>query len=121
MVFASTTFLFLVFPIFFIIFFFLKRNIKIQNIWILIASLVIYAWGGISFALILGGSIIFNYIFTLEMDSSSNRHKKKALFIFVLAANILLLVFFKYLYFIASSIKDLLLLAHINKIGRAHV
>lgn len=48
MVFASAVFLFGFFPVFFGIYYLLGigKKRKIQNIWILIGSLLFYSWGG---------------------------------------------------------------------------
>lgn len=114
MVFASSTFLFIVFPIFFVIFYLLRNQIKLQNIWTLIASLLIYAWGGVYFCLLLIASIIFNFFLTIWMEKQLDKSKKKALFIFIIVIDVLLLILFKYSYFLACGIKNLLEVFSIN-------
>jgi alginate O-acetyltransferase complex protein AlgI len=62
MLFSSTLFLFYFLPLFFLCYF-LAPNIKIKNSVLLIFSFIFFAWGGISFTLILIASICFNYVF----------------------------------------------------------
>ena len=74
-----------------------KDLIKIKNVFLLAASLVFYAWGGIYYLLIMASSIIVNYLGGLFIGkrAHSKREKKKALII-VVVINLAVLFIFKY-------------------------
>lgn len=108
MVFSSSTYLFIVFPIIFIALFFLKKNLKLQNIWILFLSLFLYSWGGGAYVILLFISIIFNWFFSMEMDNAIGEKKRKVLFGFIILFDLFFLIFFKYSYFITSNIQSVL-------------
>ena len=60
MVFSSPIFLFLFFPIVLTVYVLLP-GIKVRNFWLLLMSLVFYAWGQIDFILLLLASTLINY------------------------------------------------------------
>lgn len=114
MVFSSVVFLWLFFPCVFIIHRLLglvgrlierpRHNgegakchlaIDLQNIWLLIASLVFYAWGEPRFVFIMIGSIILNYIGGLVVGNTAGSWKKFFLAI-VIILNLSILGYFKY-------------------------
>ena len=90
-----------------------KDLIKIKNIFLLAASLVFYAWGGIYYLLIMASSIIVNYLGGLFIGkrAHSKREKKKTLII-VVVINLAVLFIFKYFN---------MMVIVLEKIGRAHV
>src|SRR6185436_3922602 len=59
MVFTSPIFIFLFLPITLAVSFLLPRPLK--NPWLLVASIVFYAWGEMLFAVVMVGSILVNY------------------------------------------------------------
>ena len=67
-------------------------NIPIKNIILLLASLLFYAWGEGVYLIILLGSILFNHIFAHYIHS----RKSRALLLLGVAANLGLLIIFKY-------------------------
>ena len=74
MLFASNIFLFCSLPIVIIIYYILlKRSLK--NYFLLIASLLFYAYGEQKFVLIMLVSIIINYLVGIFIDLSKNRKK----------------------------------------------
>lgn len=77
MVFASSIFLFIFFPIFLSIYFLCYKNIKIQNLVTFIMSLIFYAWGGISSLLLLLFSIVVNFLIGILLDKSRGGEEKK--------------------------------------------
>ncbi len=105
MAFSSITFLLIVFPVFFIIYYLLNNHLRIQNAWTLLASLLIYSWGGVGFTFLLVVSITVNYYLTIRMDSREGGLRKRWLAVAVLF-NIGLLVFFKYSYFFATIVQS---------------
>ena len=66
MLFSSLEFLLLFMPGTMIIHFLLPR--KLRNYWLLLASLVFYAWGESTFVLVMIGSIGINYLLARLID-----------------------------------------------------
>jgi alginate O-acetyltransferase complex protein AlgI len=102
MVFSSTVFIFCFLPVVLLVSFALNR--KAQNIWLLIASLLFYAWGGVSYSIILIGSLIINYVFGLLLDKYPNK-QKRVLGIGV-GLNLAILAVFKYADFFVENINS---------------
>ena len=92
MVFSSLTFLFAFLPITLIGYYALPKKAKI--VFLLLASLVFYAWGEPLYVLLMIGSILVNWVIGLLMDKST-RHKK-AYMIASVVLNLALLFVFKY-------------------------
>ena len=110
MLFSSLNFLFLFFPVFLFLYFIFRKNIKIKNIVLLIFSLIFYAYGEPRNVFLMIFSIIFNYFLAIKIDKAK-KQKRKNLFIFTIAVNLLLLFIFKYSNFFMNNINSLL---HIN-------
>lgn len=106
MVFSSTGFLFIFFPIVIILYFnplwklFGNRERKIKNFIMLVASLFFYAWGEPRFIFIMLGSIFVNWVFGL-LIYKYDRYQQKRKFVLVVSLifNLSLLFVFKYLAF----------------------
>ena len=105
MVFSSTVFLFLFLPITILIYYnpFIKSR-KFKNIFLLIASLLFYAYGEPLFILVMLFSIIVNYFLGLKVSKGKNR--KKYLY-FAYVFNLFILFIFKYLTFAVQNINTL--------------
>ena len=97
MVFSSTIFLFLFLP-FFLICYFLVKDIKTKNLVLLIFSLGFYAWGEPYYIFLMLIMLFINYYFTKRMNGN------KKIFIFLLVVNILALLSFKYVDFFINNI-----------------
>ncbi len=93
MVFSSISFLFLFFPIVFGIYYILP-SIKIKNIFLIIASLVFYAWGEPIYIFLMIISVWFNYKIGLRIEKTET--KKTQWLIFAIILNIGILFYFKY-------------------------
>ncbi|MGP1412023.1 MAG: MBOAT family O-acyltransferase [Peptoanaerobacter stomatis] len=106
--FTSTLFLFLFFPIFLIIYFLLP-NIRLKNIFLLIASLYFYSTGEPIFVYAMIISIIVNYFIAKNIHSTRDKAKQKKLLIISIILNIGLLAFFKYTNFLIATINSLFL------------
>jgi alginate O-acetyltransferase complex protein AlgI len=112
MLFSSTVFLFLFLPIVLVVYFALPRAFR--NIWLLITSLIFYAWGEPRFVLVMLFSIIINYVFGLIVDAKRDQKTTvKWIMAVMVMANLGLLGFFKYSNFIVDNI-NILFGAHIN-------
>ncbi|MCB0376237.1 MAG: MBOAT family protein, partial [Sinomicrobium sp.] len=71
---------------------------------LLAASLVFYAWGGISFCLLLLGSILINYVIGLGIGTSRSTGRKKGWLVVGLVINLILLIIFKYTNFLLENL-----------------
>ncbi|RYM34749.1 MBOAT family protein [Brumimicrobium glaciale] len=100
MLFNSIVFLFAFLPLLLILYYLTPK--KYRNYTILLASLLFYAWGGVSYTLILIGSILVNYLFVKQIEK--NNSLKKTWLIIGLIVNILIIVLFKYLDFLIDNI-----------------
>ncbi|WP_107038124.1 MBOAT family O-acyltransferase [Brumimicrobium mesophilum] len=100
MLFNSIVFLFAFLPVLLLLYY-LTPN-KYRNYTLLVFSLIFYAWGGVSYSLILIGSILINYLFVKQIEK--NNSLKKNWLIIGLIVNILIIVFFKYLDFLINNI-----------------
>lgn len=74
-----------------------------RNAVLLCGSLFFYAWGEVEFALVLICSIVGNYFFGLWIDKNLARPLCRWLLGFGIAANLGLLVFFKYIDFLTEN------------------
>ena len=106
MVFSSLEFLFLFLPVVLAGYFILPRLAR--NGWLLISSLLFYAWGEPSFVFLMMASIAFNFTVALGLDPESVRNGRirKALFVLGLSGNVLFLGVYKYLNFITAVLRD---------------
>lgn len=74
-----------------------KDRIRAKNIFLLIASLIFYAWGGIYYVLIMIGSILLNYVGGLLIGEPEQEEKIRLLkLVVVIVLNIGILFVFKY-------------------------
>ena len=92
MVFSSLTFLFGFLPVTLIGYYLLPKKAKMT--FLLLISLVFYAWGEPLYVFLMIGSILVNWLIGLGMDKSV-RHKK-ALLVLSVGLNLALLFVFKY-------------------------
>ncbi len=105
MVFSSMVFLWIFLPVVFLLSLVI-RNPKYQNILLLAASLLFYAWGEPRNILLLLVSILLNWAFGLLIDS---RKEKARLFLILdIAANLGLLGYFKYTDFFINTINHVI-------------
>jgi alginate O-acetyltransferase complex protein AlgI len=105
MVFSSTVFLFLFFPIVLAIYynpFFRSR--KFKNIFLLLASLAFYAWGEPVFVFLMMLSIIITWFLGLRLAERNS----KAVLIMGIVYHVVILFIFKYLTFTVGQIGLLL-------------
>ena len=98
MLFSSIPFVLYFFPVVFIVHYLLFFSRKLQNLWLLLASLFFYAWGEPRYVFLMIGSILFNSFFALVIEKCKNRKRRTALVIAV-SGNLLALFAFKYLGF----------------------
>lgn len=105
MLFSSMTFLWIFLPIV-ILGTALLRKVKLQNVFLLIASLIFYAWGEPIYVILMLFSIFINWSFGIVIDKYQKY--KKICLIVCIAINLSLLGYFKYYNFFVNSINSLL-------------
>ena len=104
MLFSSTTFLYLFLPVVLFCYYVLLRwSRRWQNIFLLVASLLFYAWGEPTFVLVMMASIAINWFLGLLVDKyRDNSNASKGIIALDVVLNLGLLFVFKYLNFSAS-------------------
>ncbi|MBO5958708.1 MAG: MBOAT family protein, partial [Lentisphaeria bacterium] len=104
MLFPTFTFILGFLPLTVIVYFLLAlKNRTASRIWLILASFVFYSWFNWSYSLILGGSLLMNWIFAQLL------YNKQSKFILTLGiiCNVLLLGYFKYYDFFVENINVL--------------
>lgn len=103
MVFSSLPFLFVFFPITFILYFIVPK--KAKNILLLIASLIFYAWGEPVYVFLMIATCFVGYITALWMEKYPN--KAKGILIGTIIFYLAILGFFKYANFLIDNINGI--------------
>lgn len=122
MVFSSFTFLIFFLPFTTIIYYLLKQ--KQRNIFLLVMSLIFYMWGGPQYLLVMVGVIIINYfcgIFIDKFERNCRPIAKKMALTAGIAANLLVLIVFKYTNFAVENINAALPVFGIDPIFMKHI
>lgn len=107
MVFSSSVFLFVFFPITICGYWLLHNNIDFQNSWLLLVSILFYAWGEPVFVFVLLISSVVNWMIGEKIKSSDEIIAKKTMLIATIMLNLGIFIVFKYLGFIISNINSL--------------
>lgn len=107
MVFSSNIFLFIFLPLTLLGYFIIRKNLR--NIFLLIASLVFYAWGEPWIVLVMMASILINYLCGLWISAIKQSYSTRArIFTLVttVALNLAPLFYYKYLNFFIATVND---------------
>lgn len=72
------------------------RNIKLQNILLVVLSLLFYAWSNPIYVVLLILSILWNYFTAFELEAQNDEKTKKILLIVSVVVNLFILGFYKY-------------------------
>ncbi|MCM1364471.1 MAG: MBOAT family protein [Faecalibacterium sp.] len=113
MLFSSMTFLFVFLPLVMILYFIPvfespKKELNKKNLILCLSSLIFYAWGEPVYIVLMLISIFFNYNIGLDMDNNEWKpKKKKAILVFAVIFNLLVLGFFKYYGFVVDNINNI--------------
>ena len=101
MLFNSYIFILLFLPITLFLYFLLHHyhQIVAAKITLIAASLLFYGYYNPNYLVILCGSILFNYFISRQLLRINSAGTKKAVMIFGIIANTLLLFYFKYAHF----------------------
>lgn len=105
MLFSSITFLWFFLPAVFIIYRLLAP--KYRNILLLLASILFYAWGEPVYVVLMLFSITLNYAFGILVDRFTSSVSRKIALAVCILMNLLLLGYFKYFDFFASTVNNL--------------
>jgi len=104
--FNSLSFLFLFFPLFFILYYF--ANDRLKNYWLLAASILFFSWGSPKVLFFILISCCFDYIVVILLARfSHNIFLKKMFASFGIFANVCLLGYFKYANFFIAEFNRL--------------
>ena len=95
MVFTDLIFLFCFLPIS-VLLTKLIRNIKLQNILLVVLSLLFYAWSNPIYVVLLILSILWNHFTAFELEAQDDEKTKKILLIVSVVVNLFILGFYKY-------------------------
>lgn len=101
MVFSSMIFLWFFLPITLLIYNVIDKRYK--NIFLLLASLLFYAWGEPKYCILMLLSIFINYTFGLLIYNEDSKNKRKFLLILSVIINLCILAYYKYFNFIANN------------------
>lgn len=103
MLFSSMSFLILFLPIALAGYFLLPKVVK--NLWLLVVSMVFYAWGEPEFVKVMAVSIGMNYGFGLAVDRlRDHKHGCRLCLIVMVGCNLALLGYFKYMNFFVETV-----------------
>lgn len=72
------------------------RNIKLQNILLVVFSLLFYTWSNPIYVVLLILSILWNYFTAFELEAQDDEKTKKILLIVSVVVNLFILGFYKY-------------------------
>src|SRR5450755_3567327 len=95
MVFSSPLFLFLFLPIVLTVYFLLP-GLRSRNAWLLLVSLVFYAWGEVAFIFLLLASTLLNFWLGQWVERSEKISERKKAVAVAVVINVGFLAFFKY-------------------------
>src|SRR5689334_1099115 len=107
------------FVIFFCLFFSLywfvfNRNVKVQNILLLVGSYVFFAWWDWRFLSLLVGSSLINYLLGIYIHKTGDEKRQRFLIFLGLLQGLGGLLFFKYYNFFISSLADVFFVFNIR-------
>ncbi len=108
MIFSSSIFIFAYLPIVLLIYFIVLRSIKLRNIFLVIVSLLFYAWGEPRFVFVMLLSIMLNYVFGILVDKyRDNKLISKLSLTLMVIFNLTIIFIYKYLMFTISNINKI--------------
>lgn len=107
MVFNSIVFL-LYLPIVFLLYWFVFRNYKAQNAFVVIASYIFYGWWDWRFLILIAFTSICSYLCGLGIKKFSDIRKRKPILCANIAVNLGILATFKYFNFFIDNLRALL-------------
>src|SRR5438105_1042970 len=97
-------FFLIVYPVYLIV----RKNNRLMNVWLMIASYTFYGWWNPYYLLLLFGTSAIDYVMVLFMERSESQQTRKLWLIISLVSNFGFLGFFKYSYFFTENCNALL-------------
>jgi D-alanyl-lipoteichoic acid acyltransferase DltB (MBOAT superfamily) len=95
-------------PIVFILYWFVtNRNLKLQNLLIVVSSFVFYGWWDWRFLILMVGTASVDFIVGILLSKQENTKNRKILLSFSIIANLGILGFFKYFNFFVDNFVNL--------------
>ncbi len=94
--------------VFFLYWFIIQKNLRVQNLLLIISSYVFYGWWDYRFLSLIFLSTVVDYFVGLKIYDSNNKKTKKSYLWVSILFNLSLLGFFKYFNFFIDSWIDLL-------------
>ncbi|ABZ98110.1 MBOAT family O-acyltransferase [Leptospira biflexa] len=101
MIFSSPLFLFLFFPLVYLFYSVVSNRYKLLTL--LFASIIFYYWGERVYIVVIFFSILINYFFAQLIEVSK---RSRGYLILGILANLSLIIYFKYSYFLLSSLNS---------------
>ena len=83
-----------------------EKQISVKNIFLLVASLIFYAWGGIYYLFIMISCICINFLGGLAISKADK--KKKLALVLTITANLLILFVFKYFNMVVIILENII-------------
>ena len=110
MVFSSITFLLYFLPIVFLVYYILAFSRPLQNIWLVIASLLFYAWGEPIYVFLMIASITCNWLFGMMLLWIRKDKVKARRLVLIIACvlNLGMLGIFKYSGFVVETVNGIM-------------
>jgi len=105
-VFSSITFLVYFLPFVILLYHFTGR--KYKNFFLLVASIIFYAWGAPRFIFVILGTTLVDFLLVSEMDKSTDDRQRKLIMLFSISINLGLLFYFKYCNFFVDNANQIL-------------
>ena len=96
MVFSSLVFIYAFLPVFVLLATAMRRWISIQNIVLLIASLIFYSWGEPKYIWLFSGTVFINWFLVLSTTYIKSKRIVRAIGFSTIILNLLILFWFKY-------------------------
>ncbi len=109
MLFNSLEFILFLITVFVVYWFVLGKNLRAQNLFILIGSYFFYGWWDWRFLVLIAGSSFIDFIVSNKMDVTAEKKVKRRLLILSLVINLGALFVFKYFNFFIDNFSDLLI------------
>ena len=80
-----------------------NKRVRLKNSWLLLASIIFYAWGGVNYLLIMFFCIVVNYVSGKLI--AIEKYKPKTILVITIIINLLVLFVFKYSNMVAGMFK----------------
>jgi len=96
-------------------------GLRLRNLLLLVFSIVFYAWGEVSFVLLMLASTVVNYFLGLWVERETEPGRRRWAVGVAVALNIGTLAFFKYANFVVGSLNSVLATLGLSAIHLGHV